>query len=110
MSAPRHWRNLAAPVVVVLAAAAWIAAAGSAAAASTGNSTWSHPTAGAQSGHTTRVKADDSTRSDPAHVTIKSSTVPGLGSVLVNEHGRVLYIFKPDKRNKVTCTSTCAVV
>jgi predicted lipoprotein with Yx(FWY)xxD motif len=43
-------------------------------------------------------------------VTISSATVPGLGVILVNAEGRTLYTFAPDKKSKVTCTSSCASV
>jgi len=33
-----------------------------------------------------------------------------LGVVLVNSKGRTLYMFVPDKRTKVTCVRSCAVV
>jgi predicted lipoprotein with Yx(FWY)xxD motif len=36
--------------------------------------------------------------------------VPGLGVILVNAEGRTLYTFAPDKKSKVTCTSSCAAV
>jgi predicted lipoprotein with Yx(FWY)xxD motif len=34
--------------------------------------------------------------------------VPGLGVILVNAKGRTLYTFAPDKKSKVTGTSSCA--
>jgi predicted lipoprotein with Yx(FWY)xxD motif len=43
-------------------------------------------------------------------VTISGATVPGLGVILVNAEGRTLYTFAPDKKSKVTCTSSCASV
>jgi predicted lipoprotein with Yx(FWY)xxD motif len=43
-------------------------------------------------------------------VKISSSTITGLGPVLVNAQGRTLYTFAPDKDKKVTCVSTCAAV
>jgi predicted lipoprotein with Yx(FWY)xxD motif len=43
-------------------------------------------------------------------VKISSSTIAGLGPVLVNAQGRTLYTFAPDKDKKVTCVSTCAAV
>lgn len=43
----------------------------------------------------------------PASV-IKAARVPGLGRVLVNAHGYVLYMFVPDHRERVTCTGACA--
>lgn len=39
---------------------------------------------------------------------IKTATVDGLGTVLVNSKGYVLYMFPPDKRGTVTCTGPCA--
>jgi predicted lipoprotein with Yx(FWY)xxD motif len=39
---------------------------------------------------------------------IKTANVKGLGTVLVNSDGYVLYMFPPDRRTKVTCTGTCA--
>lgn len=41
-------------------------------------------------------------------VVISTTRLPKLGLVLVNGSGRTLYMFVPDKRTKVTCTSTCA--
>lgn len=43
-------------------------------------------------------------------VEISSTTISGLGPVLVNGDGHVLYIFEPDDQKKVTCTTTCAAV
>src|SRR5664280_3295658 len=43
-------------------------------------------------------------------VKISTSTVSTLGPVLVNAQGRTLYIFAPDKHEKVTCVSTCATL
>lgn len=42
--------------------------------------------------------------------TISTKKLPKLGTVLVNGQGRTLYMFVPDKRKKVTCVRTCAVV
>jgi predicted lipoprotein with Yx(FWY)xxD motif len=39
---------------------------------------------------------------------IRTVTVPGLGRVLANDEGFVLYMFPPDKQAKVTCTGPCA--
>jgi predicted lipoprotein with Yx(FWY)xxD motif len=56
--------------------------------------------------------AAPSTSSTPATgaVQISTRTLPGLGSVLVNAQGRTLYVFAPDKANKVTCQGACASV
>jgi predicted lipoprotein with Yx(FWY)xxD motif len=43
--------------------------------------------------------------------TVQTRKVGKLGVVLVNSKGRTLYMFVPDKRKKVTCTSTaCTTV
>ncbi|HEY8838363.1 MAG TPA: hypothetical protein VIO16_11945, partial [Dehalococcoidia bacterium] len=42
--------------------------------------------------------------------TISTKKLPKLGMVLVNGQGRTLYMFVPDKRNKVTCVRSCAAV
>ena len=43
-------------------------------------------------------------------VKVSSATVSGLGTVLVDSKGHTLYIFEPDKKTKVTCVGSCAVV
>jgi predicted lipoprotein with Yx(FWY)xxD motif len=43
-------------------------------------------------------------------VEISSSTIARLGPALVNAQGHTLYVFRPDKRKKVTCVSTCAAI
>jgi predicted lipoprotein with Yx(FWY)xxD motif len=43
-------------------------------------------------------------------VVVSTRKVPKLGTVLVNSKGLTLYMFVPDKRKKVTCVKTCAVV
>lgn len=43
-------------------------------------------------------------------VRITTRKVPKLGTVLVNSKGQTLYMFAPDKGQKVTCTSSCAAV
>lgn len=42
-------------------------------------------------------------------VVVSTRKVGKLGTILVNNKGRTLYMFVPDKRKKVTCTHTCAV-
>jgi predicted lipoprotein with Yx(FWY)xxD motif len=51
----------------------------------------------------------------PAHPTtggtkVSTASVDGLGPVLVNAQGRVLYTFVPDNAKKVTCVGACAAV
>jgi predicted lipoprotein with Yx(FWY)xxD motif len=43
-----------------------------------------------------------------AAVKISTRKLPKLGTVLVNNKGRTLYMFVPDKRKKVTCVGSCA--
>jgi predicted lipoprotein with Yx(FWY)xxD motif len=43
-------------------------------------------------------------------VRISTRKLPKLGAVLVNSMGRTLYMFVPDKREKVTCVGICAAV
>ena len=45
-----------------------------------------------------------------AAVKVSTKKLPKLGTVLVNARGRTLYMFVPDKRNRVTCVRTCAAV
>ncbi|MFD9499118.1 hypothetical protein [Streptomyces sp. NPDC060035] len=44
--------------------------------------------------------------SKPATVDTKSADE--LGTILVDEKGRTLYLFRADKKNKSTCTGDCA--
>ena len=41
---------------------------------------------------------------------VSVASVDGLGPVLVNAQGKVLYIFVPDNAKKVTCVGGCAAV
>jgi predicted lipoprotein with Yx(FWY)xxD motif len=41
---------------------------------------------------------------------VTEASVDGLGPVLVNAQGKVLYTFAPDNANKVTCVGACAAV
>lgn len=42
--------------------------------------------------------------------TVQTRSIKKLGTVLVNSKGLTLYMFKPDRRQKVTCKSTCAII
>jgi predicted lipoprotein with Yx(FWY)xxD motif len=44
-----------------------------------------------------------------AAATVETRKIKNLGVVLVNSKGRTLYMFVPDKRKKVTCTSKACV-
>lgn len=41
---------------------------------------------------------------------MSTASVNGLGPVLVNAQGKVLYTFAPDNAKKVTCVGACAAV
>ena len=56
------------------------------------------------------VTADVSAASAPkpnASVEIGSAKITKLGTVLVNGHGHVLYMFAPDDHSKVACSASC---
>ena len=59
---------------------------------------------------TTTTSAKKPAKAAATKLTISAATVPGLGVILVNAEGRTLYTFAPDKKSKVTCTSSCASV
>ncbi len=59
---------------------------------------------------TTKPPATRATPSTKAGVKISTRTIAGLGPVLVNARGRTLYLFVPDKHQKVTCVASCAEV
>jgi predicted lipoprotein with Yx(FWY)xxD motif len=42
--------------------------------------------------------------------TVSTRKIKKLGTVLVNSRGLTLYMFVPDKRKRVTCKGSCAVV
>ena len=42
-------------------------------------------------------------------VVVSTRELPKLGTVLVDAKGHTLYMFVPDKHDKVTCTGGCAV-
>ena len=58
----------------------------------------------------TGASASNQASAKTAAVVISTKKVGKLGTVLVNSKGRTLYMFVPDKRKRVTCVSTCAVV
>ncbi|MBS1675940.1 MAG: hypothetical protein JST08_01000 [Actinobacteria bacterium] len=41
---------------------------------------------------------------------VGARSVPGVGTVLVNNVGKTLYVFAPDNKSEVTCTEACAAV
>lgn len=43
-------------------------------------------------------------------IRVENAQVPGLGMVVADGRGHVLYTFAPDNHSKVTCTHSCAIV
>ena len=62
------------------------------------------------SSSTTPSKATSSPVKSASVVVISAKSEPGLGTVLVDSHGRTLYQFVPDAEKHVTCTGSCASV
>lgn len=55
--------------------------------------------------------APSATASTPAGtVGVSTANVAKLGVVLVDEQGRTLYVFMPDRHARVTCAGSCAQV
>jgi predicted lipoprotein with Yx(FWY)xxD motif len=59
---------------------------------------------------TSSTPATTSSTPSAATAQISTKTLPGLGPILVNGQGHILYIFVPDKHKQVTCLSTCAQI
>jgi predicted lipoprotein with Yx(FWY)xxD motif len=94
----RSFLLAAVPAVAVIAAAC----------GSSNKSTTSAPAA-------TTPTTSTPTASTPAPATsagtkVTEASVAGLGPVLVNSQGKVLYTFAPDQAKKVTCVGACAAV
>jgi len=57
----------------------------------------------------TSARDDLLLRKPPAErVTLQTSSVPGLGRILTDGVGRVLYMFPPDAASEVRCVGPCA--
>lgn len=52
--------------------------------------------------------ASTSTTTTSVPVGLSTRKISPLGVVLVNQRGRTLYVFTPEKGGKVTCTGSCA--
>jgi predicted lipoprotein with Yx(FWY)xxD motif len=90
-----------APVLLALISGVVFLAAGCGSSSSSGSSA---PSSSPSSSST------PSTSTGGAMATVSTATVKGLGTVLVDNKGRTLYLFLPDKHAKVTCTGACATV
>ena len=61
------------------------------------------------SSSTTTTTRAPSSSSSSSSATVRTGSVPGLGTVLVNSAGRTLYLFTTDKQSTPTCAGGCAV-
>lgn len=59
---------------------------------------------------TTTSTSSAKTGSSAPGMKVSAKSVSSLGSVLVNEEGKTLYVFAPDKASKVTCQGECATI
>jgi len=89
----RSFLLAAVPVLAVVAAAC----------GSSNKSTTSTPAA-------TTPSATTAAPSTSAGTKVTEASIAGLGPVLVNAEGKVLYTFAPDHASKVTCVGACAAV
>jgi len=89
----RSYLLAAVPIVAVIASAC----------GSSNKSTTSAPAATTPSTSTAAPATSAGTK-------VSVASVDGLGPVLVNSEGKVLYTFVPDNAKKVTCVGACAVV
>src|SRR5437588_4948741 len=80
---------LAASVSVLAAGSVLLAACGSSSKTSSSSSATNPPAASGASN---------------AEVTVRAASLPGLGSVLENGNGQVLYVLASEKGGKITCT------
>jgi len=86
------------PAVLVLPVAALIVAGCGSSSSTTSNTTSS----------TTATSTSAKSASSTPGPKVSAKSVASLGSVLVNEEGKTLYVFAPDKESKVTCQGECA--
>jgi predicted lipoprotein with Yx(FWY)xxD motif len=61
-------------------------------------------------GHAASYRAASASNAKKKTIAVSTRKIRGLGPVLVDKKGLSLYMFVPDKRKRVTCVSTCAVV
>lgn len=96
-----HHRALAWPIVALAGASIFLAACSSSSkASSTPTSASVAPAAAGGSATTTGGSS-----SSNASVTVSATSVPGVGTVLVDGNGRTLYVLASEKGGKVTCTA-----
>jgi len=101
-------RRLGVAIALAVAAAALLAACSSSGGSASTTTTSAHAVTSSTTSTTTASTA--TTSSGPAPVyEVKTGTVPGLGTVLVDGQGFTLYVFAPDKQSGAsTCYGECA--
>ena len=99
-------------LAAVPAVAVVLAACGSSKKSTTSAPAATTPTATTAAPTTTKA-APTTTKAAPTTAggtKVSTASVDGLGPVLVNAQGKVLYTFAPDNAKKVTCVGACAAV
>jgi predicted lipoprotein with Yx(FWY)xxD motif len=98
--------------LVAGAVIAAICGAGCSSSPSTATTTTSHvssTTTTAASSSTTTTSAPSTPTTAPPSYEVRTGTVPGLGTILVDGKGLTLYLFVPDKQSGTsTCYGACA--
>jgi predicted lipoprotein with Yx(FWY)xxD motif len=100
------------PVLLVLPAVGLLAAACSSGNGSAASTTTSRPAGTGRGDNATTTTASGGQRAPAGtspYYEVKTGTVAGLGTVLVNGQGLTLYMFVPDRqRGQSTCYHSCA--
>jgi predicted lipoprotein with Yx(FWY)xxD motif len=65
---------------------------------------------GSSGSGTTSTTAPTKSATSTKGVKVSAKQIASLGSVLVNEEGKALYVFAPDKASKVTCQGECVAI
>ncbi|MET8568926.1 hypothetical protein [Streptomyces sp. NPDC004783] len=61
-----------------------------------------------RTGYGTTSSASASASASPKQATVDTKTAGDLGTILVDDKGRTLYLFLADKKNKSNCNGDCA--
>jgi predicted lipoprotein with Yx(FWY)xxD motif len=85
------------------AAAITVAACGSSAGTSSGSSS---PAAAGGANNASSATGASNAGTSASTVTVSAKNVAGLGTVLVNQQGRTLYMLTTEKGGKITCTAS----
>ena len=85
------------------AAAITVAACGSSAGTSSGSSS---PAAAGGASNASSASGGSNAGTSASTVTVSAKNVAGLGTVLVNQQGRTLYMLTTEKGGKITCTAS----